>query len=193
MMRLRFAPTSEYIEWAERGQREAHAALQLDPQLAEAHEALAAVNRAIDFDWAKTLDESGLALALNPHLDQPHLYRAAAFYHLGLFDLIEPALQAAAAGLSPAIQRPDNVIETERIHAISALLTGRFQDAVGLFEQVKRSTTTSSRLPTSTRVMPHEPRTRWLTCRPVQRAIDAPRRCSRACWPVGTRTLERLG
>jgi len=139
MMRLRFAPTSEYTQWAERGQREAHAALQLDPQLAEAHEALAAVNRAIDFDWAKTLEESGLALALNPHLDQPHLYRAAAFYHLGIFDLVEPALQAAAAGLSPAIQRPDNVIETERIRAVAALFTGRFQEAVGLFEQVKRS------------------------------------------------------
>jgi len=138
IMRLRFAPTAEHPMWMERAEREARAALKLDPQLAEAHEALAAVYRAVDFDWDKTLEESGLALALNPNLDQPHLYRAAAFYHLGLLDLIEPALQAAAAGMSPANQPPDNLVESERIRAITLLLSGRFQEAVPAFEGVKR-------------------------------------------------------
>ena len=139
IMRLRFAPTSEHPAWVGRAEREARAALQIDPQLAEAHEALAAVYRAVDFDWNKALEESRLALALNPNLDQPHLYRAQAFYHLGLFDLIEPELQAAAAGMSPANQTPDNLVESERIRGVVALFSGRFQEAVPLFEGVKRA------------------------------------------------------
>ena len=94
--------------------------------------------RAVDFDWNKTLEESRLALALNPNLDQPHLYRAAAFYHLGLLDLVEPELQAAAAGVSPANLPQANLVESERIRAFAALLAGRFQEAVPLFEGVKR-------------------------------------------------------
>jgi tetratricopeptide (TPR) repeat protein len=113
IMRLRFAPTSEHPAWVERAEREARAALKLHPRLAEAHEALAAVYRAVDFDWDKALEESRLALALNPNLDQPHLYRATAFYHLGLLDLVEPELQAAVAGMSPANQAPDNLVESE--------------------------------------------------------------------------------
>jgi TolB-like protein/Tfp pilus assembly protein PilF len=138
IMRLRFAPASDYLAWGERAEREAQAALQLDPQLAEAHEALAAVYRAVDFEWNKTLEESRLALALNPNLEQPHLYRAAAFYHLGLLDLVEPALQAAAAGVSPANQVQANLVESERIRAFAVLLAGRFQEAVPLLEGVKR-------------------------------------------------------
>jgi tetratricopeptide (TPR) repeat protein len=137
-MRLRFAPVSEYLVWGARAEREAQAALQLDPQLAEAHEALAAVYRAVDFEWNKTLEESRLALALNPNLDQPHLYRAAAFYHLGLLDLIEPELKAAAGGVSPAHQVQSNLVESERIRAFATLLAGRYQEAVPLFEGVKR-------------------------------------------------------
>ena len=47
MMRLRFAPESETRMLSERAEREARTALQLDPELAEAHEALAAVYRAV--------------------------------------------------------------------------------------------------------------------------------------------------
>ena len=90
------------------------------------------------------VEESRLALALNPNLDQPHLYRAAAFYHLGLLDLIEPALQAAAAGISPANQPPNNLVESERIRAITLLFRGRFQEAVPAFEGVKRSSNSTT-------------------------------------------------
>jgi eukaryotic-like serine/threonine-protein kinase len=135
LMGLRFAPASESRGWNERAEREAQAALQIDPQLAEAHEALAAVYRAVEFEWERALDESRLALALNPHLDQPRLYRAAAFYHLGLLDLVEPELQAAAATLNPD---PANQVETLRTRGITALLAGRYQDALLLFEDVQR-------------------------------------------------------
>jgi TolB-like protein len=144
IMRLRFAPSSEHPAWVERAEREARAALQIDPQLAEAHEALAAVYRAVDFDWGKTLDESRLALTLNPSLDQPHLYRAAAFYHLGLFDQVEPELRAAAAGMTPANQPLDNRIESERLQAFTTLLEGRFDQAVPLFEGVRQLSKSST-------------------------------------------------
>jgi TolB-like protein len=135
LLGLRFAPASESRGWNERAEREAQAALQIDPQLAEAHEALAAVYRAVEFEWERALEESRLALALNPHLDQPRLYRAAAFYHLGLLDLVEPELQAAAATLNPD---PANQVETLRTRGITALLAGRYQDAFLLFEDVQR-------------------------------------------------------
>jgi TolB-like protein/predicted Ser/Thr protein kinase len=138
IMRLRYAPASEADMWAERAEREARAALQSDPQLAEAHEALAAVYRAVDFKWELTLEESRQALTLNPNLDQPHLYRAAAFYHLGLLDLVESELQAAAAGVSPANQAKANQVESERIRGVTALFAGRFPEALSLFESVER-------------------------------------------------------
>jgi serine/threonine protein kinase len=131
-MRLRFAPGSEASTWSDRAEREAKAALQLDPQLAEAHEALAAVHRAIEFEWERTIEESQLALALNPNLDQPHFYRAAAFYHLGLLELVEPEVQAAME-LNPA-----NEVEAHRTRGVTALLAGRFQDALPVLEDVKR-------------------------------------------------------
>ncbi len=135
-MRLRFAPGSENQVWTERAEREARAALQLDPQLAEAHEALAAVYRAVEFEWERTLEESRLALALNPNLDQPHLYRAAAFYHLGLLDLVEPELQAAV-DVNPAMNVASHV-ESQRTRGVGALYAGRFQEARRLFEDVQR-------------------------------------------------------
>ena len=51
---------------ATRAEREAARALELDPELAEAHLARAAVARKADFDWGLTLEESARALELNP-------------------------------------------------------------------------------------------------------------------------------
>ena len=68
----------------ERAKEAANRALGLDANLAEAHEALAAVYRSSEFNWEQTIVESDRTLLLNPNLEQPHYYRAAAFYHLGL-------------------------------------------------------------------------------------------------------------
>jgi non-specific serine/threonine protein kinase len=134
-MRLRFAPASEAAAWSERAEREAQAALKLDPQLAEAHEALSGVYRAVEFKWEETLEEGRLALSLNPNLDQPHLYRAAAFYHLGLLDLVEAELKAAA-DVNPGNQQL--AVESERTRGITSLFAGRYQDALRSFEDVQR-------------------------------------------------------
>lgn len=132
MMRLRFAPDPETAQWGERAEREARAALRADPQLAEAHEALAAVYRAVEFQWEEALEESRLALQLNSNLDQPHFYRAAAFYHLGLLDLVEPEVRA---GLDI---NPTNRTDASRTLGITALYGGRYSDAVTELEEARR-------------------------------------------------------
>ena len=132
MMRFRFAPEQETAFWGERAIREAKAVLAQDPQLAEGHEALAAVYRAIEYDWASVIEESRLALELNPNLDHPHYYRASAFYHLGLFDLAEREVQ-----LGVEID-PGNSADSTRQRMISALYTGRFAEAIKLGLDVRR-------------------------------------------------------
>jgi TolB-like protein len=131
-MRIRFAPQEEVKDWDERAKQAAKRALELDPNLAEAHEALAAVYRNSEFDWEKTIEESDRALQMNPNLDQPHYYRAAAFYHLGLLELVE---REVSAGLSI---NPVNRLEALRPRGIAALVAGRYSDSVALFEEARR-------------------------------------------------------
>lgn len=130
-MRLFFATEAEVAVWETRAHQAAQRALQIDPTLPEAHEALAAVYRHAEFDWHQAIEESDRALALNPNLDQPHLYRASAFSHLGLLDRV-PAAATAAAAINPA-----SISEPLRVQGVTAMFAGRFAEAVALLEQVK--------------------------------------------------------
>jgi 3-methyladenine DNA glycosylase/8-oxoguanine DNA glycosylase len=49
------APDVDRKWWGERAEREARAALELDPNLAEAQDALAAVYKYTDFEWEGTM------------------------------------------------------------------------------------------------------------------------------------------
>jgi DNA-binding winged helix-turn-helix (wHTH) protein/TolB-like protein len=130
-MRIRFAPETETKDWAERAEREARQALKLDAGLAEAHEALAAIYRYTEFDWERTIEESRLAIELNPNLDMPHTYLAGAFYHLGLLDKVdEEARRAMEINLV-------NRVEPLRSQGIAAFLDGRFTEAAQLLEQMQ--------------------------------------------------------
>ncbi len=131
-MCLRFAREAEVQPWRERAKREAHRALELDPNLAEAHLALAAIYRHTEFDWERTIEESRRALELNPGLDLPHYYRAVAFYHLGLLELVDQEIQAGIE------INPENQIEPLRTRGITALLSGQYAEAVSLLERVER-------------------------------------------------------
>ena len=122
-MRIRFAPESELQDWVDRGQREAAAALALDPNLAEVHEARAAVARYLEFDWDLAINESDRALALNPSLENPHFYRAAAFYHFGLFDRARTEIRLGMEN------NPVNRVEPLRLLGTTQLLAGQFADA----------------------------------------------------------------
>jgi TolB-like protein/lipoprotein NlpI len=132
-MHLRFASGPEVRMWGERAKKEAARALALDPNLAEAHLAKAAVSRKTDFEWEETIEESGRALALNPNLDVAHYYREAAFYHLGLFDLAERE-DREALGMDPADQ-----VEQLRTRGVVAFLQGRYPEAVKNLELARRS------------------------------------------------------
>ena len=132
-MHLRFASGPEVKVWGKRAKEEAARALALDPNLAEAHLAKAAVSRKADFDWESTLEESGRALALNPNLDVAHYFREAAFYHLGLFDLAERE-DREALGMDPADQ-----VEQLRTRGVVAFLQGRYPEAVKNLELARRS------------------------------------------------------
>jgi DNA-binding winged helix-turn-helix (wHTH) protein/TolB-like protein len=130
-MRIRFAPELEIKQWTERAEREAHQALTLDAELAEAHEALAAIYRYTEFDWERTIKESRLALELNPNLDMPHTYLAGAFYHLGLLTMVdEEARQAMEINQA-------NRVEPLRSQGIAAFLSGRFTEASQILEQMQ--------------------------------------------------------
>lgn len=131
-MCLRFAPASEVERWGERAESEARAALALDPDLAEAHLARAAVARKHEFDWNATVAASRRALALNPNLDQARFFVAAAYYHIGY---MQEALIEMEKGRS---LRGVDAVEPIRIEALVALFSGNFAPAQARLEDVSR-------------------------------------------------------
>jgi adenylate cyclase len=131
VMRIRFAPQEEVKTWDQRAKDEAKSALELDTNLAEAHEALAAVYRNSEFNWEQTIAESDRALLMNPNLEQPHYYRAAAFYHLGLLEAVEGEV---TEGLSI---NPLDKVDALRVRGSTALIAGRYSEAVALLEEAR--------------------------------------------------------
>jgi eukaryotic-like serine/threonine-protein kinase len=129
-MLLFFATEEENSTWYGRAHTAAQEATKLAPGLAESHEALAAVYRFAEFDWPLALQESAQALALNSNLYLPHLYRASAFFHLGLLDRVTPELLAA-------IERNPGDLEARRVEGFTALVDGRFKDAVRFLEEAR--------------------------------------------------------
>ncbi|HUQ89704.1 MAG TPA: winged helix-turn-helix domain-containing protein [Vicinamibacterales bacterium] len=131
-MYLRFAAANEVERWGERAEAEARAALTIDPDLAEAHLARAAVARKREFDWNATITAGRRALVLNPNLEQARFFVAAAFYHNGY---MEEALSEMEKGRS---LRGVDVIEPIRIEALVALFSGSFAPARAHLEEVSR-------------------------------------------------------
>lgn len=132
-MHLRFADPEDAPAWGERAIRAGRAALRLDQQRAEVHEALAAVHRKTEFDWEATIRESQRALALNPNLANAHFYLGGALFHLGL---LEEAERVVLAGLR--VQPPGDRVEGTRTLETVALAAGRYVEAIALFQDVQR-------------------------------------------------------
>jgi TolB-like protein/DNA-binding winged helix-turn-helix (wHTH) protein len=130
-LRVRFASQTDSEVWDARARREAGRALQLDPDLAEAHVALAAVHRFQGYDWDTVIRESLRALELNPSLDMAHLYLAVAYFHVGLLDEAESAVKTARQ------LNPENRVEPLEILGAVSLFAGRTADAVGHLSQVQ--------------------------------------------------------
>ena len=122
LIRIGPSPPADVAQWEHRSTAEARRALELDSNLAEAHEAMAAVYRWSEFDWERLIEESDRALELNPSLYIPHRYRADAFRHLGLLDLVSPEMRAAHEN------NPGPNTEDVGVLAAAALWDGRFRD-----------------------------------------------------------------
>ena len=128
------APDQDRQRWSERAEQAARAALELDPNLAEAHEALAMVYRDTGSEWDRAIEESRRALELNPSLELAHRTIAGAYLHLGLFDLSAAERRAEAEvgrGAGDFARRSDPVI---------ALLSGRYVEAVRGMEASRAAT-----------------------------------------------------
>jgi TolB-like protein len=131
--RLYFAEEDEVPAWEKRARAAAIRALQLDPELAQSHEAQAAVLRSADFDWEPVITEASRALDRNPTLDQSHSFLAAAFMHLGLLD------RAISEARLVMELNQANVEEPLRLQGASALYGGQFDEAVALFQQASNA------------------------------------------------------
>jgi serine/threonine protein kinase/Flp pilus assembly protein TadD len=135
-MHLYFAPAGEVLSWGERAKREAQWALEQDANLAETHLALAAVYGKTEFDWDRTIAESQRALELNPNMDLPHYLRARALYHLGLFEAADNDLREGFE-INPGTAS-ENQFEGLRTKGNTAMLNGRFAEAVAALEEAHR-------------------------------------------------------
>ena len=131
LMRIRFARPEEVQAWDQRAKNAANRALELDQNLAEAHEALAAIYRSSEFNWEQTILESDRALVMNPNLEQPHYYRAVAFYHLGLIEAVDGEVNE---GLRI---NPLNKLDALRVRGTTSLIAGRYSEAVALLEEAR--------------------------------------------------------
>jgi TolB-like protein len=132
-MRLFFAKEDEVQSWEKRARDAANRALQLDSDLAQSHEALAAVFRSMEFDWKAAITEASRALELNPTLDQSRSFLASAFMHLGLLD------RAAAEAQRVMELNQANLEEPLRIQGVSAMYGGRFDVALALLQKASRA------------------------------------------------------
>jgi len=126
---LYFAEENEVRDWQKRARDAANRALQLDPELPQSHEALAAVFRSTDFDWQAVITLANRALDHNPTLDQSHAFLGAAFMHLGLLD------RASSEARLVMELNQANVEEPLRLQGASALYGGRFGEALALLQQ----------------------------------------------------------
>ena len=133
-MHIRFASDDQVQYWGQRAMQEAKKSVQMNPNLAEAHEAMAAVYRKADFKWDLTIEESNKALKLNNSLYLPHYYKSAAYYHLGLFDLAEKELQEALK-----VNVSDRV-EALRTQAIIDFVRGRSPETIRNLKEVQKLT-----------------------------------------------------
>jgi DNA-binding winged helix-turn-helix (wHTH) protein/TolB-like protein len=124
-LRVRFGSGEASAIWDERARRAAGQALELDPDLAEAHVALAAVHRFQEYDWDTVVRESQRAVDLNPSLDTPHLYLAAAYFHLGLLEAAEREVRRARE------LNPENRLEPFEILGAINLFSWKINEAAG--------------------------------------------------------------
>jgi non-specific serine/threonine protein kinase len=115
---VRYAYENEALEWGARADRDAEKALADDPLLAEATLAKASAAGTLHggFNWPVVIRNATAALAMDPSLELAHVERMRAFFHLGLFDLVESEARKA-----------------HRLNALGNVAIARLEVAANLF------------------------------------------------------------
>ena len=104
-------------------------ALQLSPDLAEAHAALMYVHRTLDWDWAAAESEGQRAFAIDPTNPDALDVAATLSYTLGRWDDAERQLRAAL------VRDPLNTFVLTDL-AMTYYFAGRFAEAEGMYRKV---------------------------------------------------------
>jgi len=116
-------------EGYERARQLAQHALQLSPELADAHARLQYIHRAFDWDWAAAETEGRRALAIDPNNARAMMYAGALSYTLGRWNDAEWQLRAAL------IRDPLNTYVIWHL-GTAYYLAGRFAEAEGVFRKL---------------------------------------------------------
>jgi TolB-like protein/Tfp pilus assembly protein PilF len=116
-------------EGYERARQLAQHALQLSPELADAHARLQYIHRAFDWDWAAAETEGRRALAIDPNNARAMMYAGALSYTLGRWNDAERQLRAAVA------RDPLNTYVIWHL-GTAYYLAGRFGEAEGVFRKL---------------------------------------------------------
>jgi tetratricopeptide (TPR) repeat protein len=132
---VRYAYQDQAIEWGRQAVAHAERSLKGDPDLAEAHLALANAAGTLyrNFDWPTVITEAQTAVRLNPNLDLAHSALARAFYHLGFLDWSDVESRRAEE-MSGGTNLEIRNIEIRRVHIYSRLLAGHYQEAQQMAE-----------------------------------------------------------
>ena len=133
---VRYVGEDDAGQMGARAEEQATLALRDDPNLAEAHLALASAAGTAyrNFDWPRVLEETAIALSLDPNLHLAHTARARALFHYGLFRATELEIETAAALAG------GSSVEDDRMRFYAALHNGRFAEAVTLGEALHKRT-----------------------------------------------------
>ena len=133
---VRYVGEDDAGQMGARAEEQATLALRDDPNLAEAHLALASAAGTAyrNFDWPRVLEETAIALSLDPNLHLAHTARARALFHYGLFRATELETETAAALAG------GSSVEDDRMRFYAALHNGRFAEAVTLGEALHKRT-----------------------------------------------------
>ena len=122
---IRYAYETDAFKWGARAEREAKAALDAEPSLAEATLALASAAGTLHggFNWPVVIELATQALSVDPTLDLAHVVRMRAFFHLGLFD------NMADEALASRRINPLGNVEIARLEVAASLFSGAYARA----------------------------------------------------------------
>jgi TolB-like protein/tRNA A-37 threonylcarbamoyl transferase component Bud32 len=122
---IRYAYETDAFKWGARAEREAKAALDADPSLAEATLALASAAGTLHggFNWPRVIELATHALSVDPTLDLAHVVRMRAFFHLGLFD------NMADEAMASRRLNPLGNVEIARLEVAASLFGGSYARA----------------------------------------------------------------